>query len=178
MDRLFPQSPFVPWEMSDWLVHRQEMVQAQGRQLQRALERKETQKKLEKSGLNPLMKPFQGHEFKGNYSAVLCQQTIFCPNWHLKKERAPWPSIQELKWEGDDRASTKVGRFLPLPRQPDNPTVAWHHLRVLKQFYFDQVRLVPTMEDIFLPVDEIDEDVVPDLLIKELADALDPQDIL
>jgi hypothetical protein len=55
--------------------------------------------------------------------------------------------------------------------------VAWHHLRTLPAFEFDEVRKIPTLEDILLPVDEIDEDKVPQLLNAEILDAIDSYDI-
>ena len=112
-----------------------------------------------------------------NRSTVLCQKTIWCSKWDLKIDKAPWPTLTELKWEGDDRANTSVGRFLPLPRESGNATVAWHHLRMLPAFEFDEVRKIPTLEDILLPVDEIDEDKVPQLLNAEILDAIDSDDI-
>jgi hypothetical protein len=78
-----------------------------------------------------------------------------------------------MKWEGDDRAKTKVGRFLPLPREEGPPGLAWSQMQVVEQYPLDQVARIPTMEDIYLPVDEIDDEVKYDLINKDLEDAID-----
>ncbi|KAF2804270.1 uncharacterized protein BDZ99DRAFT_545500 [Mytilinidion resinicola] len=53
-----------------------------------------------------------------NHGVVVCEKRIWCPQWQLKKEIAPWPALPKMIWEGDDRAKTTVGRFLPLPPEP------------------------------------------------------------
>ena len=172
--RMFPRSEVAQMDMPAWLEHRQAIIQARGRQLGRIVAIKEEQLKL---GLPPIATPLKGKSLMDNRSTVLCQKTIWCSKWNLKIDKAPWPTLTELKWEGDDRAKTNVGRFLPLPREPGNATVAWHHLRTLPAFEFDEVWKIPTLEDILLPVDEIDEDKVPQLLNVEILDAIDSYDI-
>jgi hypothetical protein len=67
--------------------------------------------------------------------------------------------MAEMKWEGDDRAKTGVGRFLPLPREEGPPGLMWNQLPVIEQYPIDQVCKIPTMEDVYLPVDyKIEED--------------------
>lgn len=174
MRRLFPKSQVAEMEMSTWLEHRQAIVSAKGRRIVRVLELKEDARKR---GLPPLRPPFKGKDFKENRGTVLCQQTIWCSKWDPKKDRSPWPSNAEMKWEGDDRAKTSVGRFLPLPREPGNATVAWHHLHALPQYELDEVRKIPTLEDILLPVDEIDDEKVPDLINTDLLQSIDSDDL-
>ncbi|OCK79654.1 hypothetical protein K432DRAFT_405393 [Lepidopterella palustris CBS 459.81] len=174
MRRLFPKTDFNDMDMPTWLEQRQAIIQARGRQLGRSVAFREDQRER---GLPPITKLMRGREPKENRGAVLCQQTIWCLKWDMKADKAPWPSLSELKWEGDDRAKTSVGRYLPLPREPGNATVAWHHLRVLQAFDFDEVRKVPTLEDILLPVDEIDDNKVPELINADLLEALDSDEI-
>lgn len=59
-------------------------------------------------------------------------KTIWCMDWMNGKDDdpAPWPSLAEMKWEGDDRAKTACGRFLPLPREPGAPGIPWGQLHV------------------------------------------------
>ena len=101
---------------------------------------------------------FHGKIFEDGRSAVLARPTIWrksltptVPNRHV----AAWPNSTECKWEGDDRARSGVGRYLPLPRAGGNDTVAWHQRPMLEPLPFDAVRKVPTMEDVYNPVDEI-----------------------
>ena len=67
----------------------------------------------------------------GNLSRTLGMKTIWCQDWmNGKDEVAPWPSLAEMKWEGDDRAKTSCGRFLPLPREEGAPAIPWGQLQV------------------------------------------------
>jgi hypothetical protein len=110
----------------------------------------------------------------GNRALVLGEQTIWCVDWQNgKDEIAPWPTFAEMKWEGDDRAKTAVGRFLPLPREIGAPGITWSQLQVIEQYPLDQVQKIPTMEDIYLPVDEIDEELKYNFITKDLEEAMD-----
>ncbi|KAF2005088.1 hypothetical protein P154DRAFT_352793 [Amniculicola lignicola CBS 123094] len=107
-------------------------------------------------------------------SYVLSSKTIWCVNWkNGKEEIADWPSIAELKWEGDDRAKTNVGRFLPLPRERGAPGMPWNQLEVVKQHGLDRVWLPPTEEDIIAPVDEIPEELKNTFVLPEIWDAIE-----
>ncbi|KAF2732047.1 hypothetical protein EJ04DRAFT_514173 [Polyplosphaeria fusca] len=77
-----------------------------------------------------------------------------------------------MKWEGDDRAKTGVGRFPPIPREVGAPGIQWNQLQAVEQYELDKTCLVPDMEDIYLPVDEIDDEVKYDLINKDLEDAI------
>ncbi|KAJ9619322.1 hypothetical protein H2203_008651 [Taxawa tesnikishii (nom. ined.)] len=138
----------------------------------------------------------EGSYLRTNHSNVLSQQTVWCPQfkhgwqvdqWNLdvpKQFIAPWPSLQEYKYEGDDRVATGLhhGRFLPHPRYPGNETVNWGQIKFLPQYPFDQVGYALTPEEIFFANHEIPEMEVGDeegevLIGKELMAALDPQGI-
>ena len=171
-------SPFIPKDLTSWITQRTEMHDATIRRDKRSIAAREEQRRLARQGVPPLRQAFDGKVFPENQGAVLSEFTIWCPNWDMPwRPRAPWPGLKEAQLEGDDRNKTNVGRFLPLPRQPGNPTVTFNHIPMVYSFPFDQVRKVPTMEDVYLPVDEIDEDVIPNLLNKELLEELDPGDI-
>jgi hypothetical protein len=125
-----------------------------------------------------------------NRGTVLAMETIWCPRpdvfW---QPSAPWPCMAEMKWEGDSRVATEYGRFLrwhPIPRVPEH--WAGHNCPGWNQDYkersmveilpFDQVWLIPTLEDILLPVDEIeDPQIIASLINNELLHEIENLDI-
>jgi hypothetical protein len=160
MRRMFKHSDVAKWKLSDYVAHREAMVASQAAQLERKVKAKEEalglcssmpqeiQQCLQRSGLDG---NFDEHE---NFGRVLGEPTIWCRDWENgKDEIAPWPSLAEQKWEGDDRAKTGVGRFLPLPREEGPPGLLWNQLPVIEQYPIDQICKIPTMEDVYLPVD-------------------------
>lgn len=161
MRRQFKHSDVAKWKLADYIAHREAMVAAQASRLADQVEVKEqarnsrantipveTQLSLKKWGLEGNFEEF------GNYGRVLGEQTIWCNDWiNGKDEIAPWPSMPEMKWEGDDRAKTGVGRFLPLPREQGPPSLPWNQLPVVEQYPIDQIAKIPTMEDVYLPID-------------------------
>lgn len=169
MRRLFAHSEVAKWKLADYLAHRQEMIDLRNKKLgSRAQTRKalqspsyltispETQDLLRAWGLSK-----GNFDQQGNCGRVLGEKTIWCTDWkNGKEEVAPWPTLAEMKWEGDDRAKTNVGRFLPLPRELGPASLAWNQLPVVEQYPMDQINKIPTMEDIYLPVDqEIEEEM-------------------
>lgn len=168
MRRLFPKSEVAKMDKSLYLAHREAVLKDERKRLEVSLAAK-----LEDRRHPPIPNPLKVKDFQDCRGAILCQKTIWCAGFRQKEELAPWPSNQEMRWEGDDRAKTGVGRFLPIPREQGSAAVAWHNLRALEPFEFDIVRKIPTLEDILLPVDEIDEDVIPSLLNSDLLKALD-----
>lgn len=160
MRRLFKHSEVAKWKVSDYIAHREAVVASQASRLANQVKAKEearassvippdVQHNLRRWGLQG---NFDEH---GNLGRVLGERTIWCEDWlNGKDEVAPWPSLAEMKWEGDDRAKTNVGRFLPLPREEGPPTLQWNQLPVIEQYPIDQVARIPTMEDIYLPVDD------------------------
>jgi len=96
-------------------------------------------------------KTINGHDFIEDYSPVICEKTIFTPQFtsafepiipwpfgttwfivpcpKLPKPIAPWPKRDEMKYEGDERISTESihARCLGLPRVSGNETVNWQH---------------------------------------------------
>lgn len=165
MRRQFKNAEVAKWKLGDYIAHREAVIASQAEQLARKVQMRETastldsaipletQECLRKWGING---NFDEH---GNKGRVLGESTIWCKDWaNGKDEIAPWPSIAEMKWEGDDRAKTGVGRFLPLPREQGPPSLSWNTLPVVDQYPLDQIAKIPTMEDVYLPVDDQIED--------------------
>lgn len=182
MRRLFRHSEVAKWKYSDYVAHREAMVASAKALLNKKLRIKEEehQKRLALTQEDYAYAESLGHSVSqclnwgDNRSLVLGERTIWCLDWQNGKEEiAPWPTLAEMKWEGDDRAKTNVGRFLPLPREIGAPGITWAQLQVVEQYPLDQVQKVPTLEDILLPVDEIDDEVKYNLITKELEDAMD-----
>jgi hypothetical protein len=132
--------------------------------------------------------PFNGKDFDGHYSPVLCMETIFCPQFEQgekgKKNIAPWPSKSEMKYEGDDRISTDQihGRVLAAPRVEGNETVNWQMRGIIGQYSMDDF-LYPPPDDVVIMhriwwigefefTDEQGEEAVG----KELMGMLDPEE--
>lgn len=180
MRRLFKNSDVAKWKHNDYIAHREAMLAAKKDELANKLKAKEealslpiedipqdTQQTLHSWGL------FGNFSQVGNFGRVLGEQTIWCHDWlNGKDEVAPWPSIAELKWEGDDRAKTGVGRFFPLPREEGPPGLSWNQLPVVEQYAIDQVARIPTMEDVYLPVDDQIEPEMEYLWCKDLEKAI------
>jgi hypothetical protein len=181
MRRQFKNADVAKWKYNDYIAHREAMVASQANRLATKVKAKEdalsmeilpisqeTQKSLNKWGL------FGNFNQYGNLSLVLGEQTIWCRDWlNGKDEIAPWPSTAESKWEGDDRAKTGVGRFLPLPREEGPPGITWNQLPCVEQYPMDQVARIPTMEDVYLPVDDQIEADMQYLWSGELEEAID-----
>jgi hypothetical protein len=182
MRRLFKQSDVAKWRLADYIAHREAMIASDKARVTRKLKtiQEERERRAARSpedeeyteAVASVIK--QCLHFGPNRSLVLGEKTIWCEDWENGKEEiAPWPTFAEMKWEGDDRAKTGVGRFLPLPREMGAPGISWSQLQVVEQFPLDQVAQIPTMEDIYLPVDEIDDEVKYDLITRELEEAMD-----
>lgn len=125
--------------------------------------------RLEMMGL-----PYHNPSMQGNISRVLGEKTIWCHDWRNgKDEIADWPTLAEMKWEGDDRAKTGVGRFPPLPRERGPPSIAWNQLAIVEQYPLDEVARIPTLEDVLLPVDEIPEEDTNKYIPQDIMDAID-----
>jgi|TARA_R110002003_G_scaffold191_8_gene14773 hypothetical protein len=181
MKRLFKNSEVAKWKLSDYIAHCEANMASRANKLAKKLEAREealalrvppipleTQQSLNKWGL------LGNFDQRGNLGRVLGEPTIWCHDWENgKDEVAPWPSLAEMKWEGDDRAKTGVGRFLPLPREEGPPGLAWNQLPCVEQYPIDQVARIPTMEDVYLPVDDQIEEEMEYLWSKDLEKAMD-----
>jgi hypothetical protein len=123
-----------------------------------------------------------------NRGPVLAQRTIWCesPDSFPWRRTALWPSLHEMMWEGDQRVATengRYGRYTPLPRKPEDDEIEgqvgvwkrvhWSTRELIKPYPMDEVWCIPTGEDIYAPVDEIEDAVVPHLLNQEILDVID-----
>jgi hypothetical protein len=120
-----PESPFVPRIYAIWVEHRAAMNAMEMENMKRNITIKQSRNTVAaKIAIKPLL---DGKTFTDNRSAVLCHETIWAP-WSFPTDKHPeahWPDRTEFQYEGDDRAKSDVGRFLPLPRKPGNETVNW-----------------------------------------------------
>ncbi|KAJ4365439.1 hypothetical protein N0V95_000490 [Ascochyta clinopodiicola] len=181
MKRLFKNADVARWKVADYIAHREALMASAAKKLSRKAQDKEEgtflsippispqqQDTMRRCGLNG------NFDQIGNFSRILGEKTIWCKDWQNgKDELAPWPCLAELKWEGDDRAKTGVGRYPPLPREQGPVGLPWNQLQAVEQYPLDQIACIPTMEDVYLPVDEIDDAVKHSLLNKGLEDAMD-----
>jgi len=112
MRRQFKNSDVAKWKYTDYMAHREAMIASNANKLARKAQTKEdelymppiseeTQQSLAKWGI------LGNFNQEGNLGRILGEQTIWCDDWlEGKDEVAPWPSLAEMKWEGDDRAKT------------------------------------------------------------------------
>lgn len=181
MRRLFRKSEVAQWKYGDYIAHREAMLGSQKNTLTKTVSQKEQECEL---GIPQLhAKDYASFDailarhnltMEGNASRVLGEKTIWCIDWmNGKDEIAPWPTIQEMKWEGDDRAKTAVGRFPAIPREIGAPGIPWNQLQAVEVYPLDEVWRVPQMDDILLPVDEIEEDEKCNLLNSDIEAAID-----
>jgi hypothetical protein len=185
MRRLFKNSDVAKWRYGDYLAHREAILASGQNTLQKAVLQKEHELELRVPPINAwayntldelLRENSINHnlQMEGNISRVLGEKTIWCVDWmNGKDEVAPWPTVPEMKWEGDDRAKTGVGRFPAIPREVGAPGIQWNQLQAVEVYPLDQVWRVPQMDDILLPVDEISDEEKPDLINTELEAAMD-----
>lgn len=179
--RQFKNAEVAKWKVADYIAHREAMMASAAKKLAQQAQSKEDEAVLRVPPISPQQQDMMrrcglhgNFDQVGNYGRALGEKTIWCEDWQNgKDEIAPWPCLAELKWEGDDRAKTGVGRFPPLPREQGPVGLPWNQLQAVEQYPIDQIARIPTMEDVYLPVDEIDEEVKYDLLNKDLEDAMD-----
>lgn len=181
MKRQFKNSEVAKWKIADYIAHREAGMVSKAKMLAKRAESKEAEINFRVPPISPSTQDMmrrcglQGNfEQVSNHGRALGAKTIWCKDWkNGKDDIAPWPCMAELKWEGDDRAKTGVGRYPPLPREQGPPSIPWNQLQAIEQYPIDQIARIPTMEDVYLPVDEIDDKVKYDLLNKNLEDAMD-----
>ncbi|UPX16037.1 uncharacterized protein EKO05_0006462 [Ascochyta rabiei] len=181
MKRLFKNADVAKWKVTDYIAHREALMASAAKKLLRKVQDKEDEAVLRVPPISPQQQDMMrrcglkgNFDQTGNHGRILGEKTIWCEDWQNgKDEIAPWPCLAELKWEGDDRAKTGVGRYPPLPREQGPVGLPWNQLQAVEQYPLDQIACIPTMEDVYLPVDEIGEEVKYSLLNKNLEDAMD-----
>ncbi|KAM0516020.1 hypothetical protein ACHAPE_005643 [Trichoderma viride] len=117
------QSPFIPKTPAELTKFKISLAEAKRQKLTtevELLEEKNRNKELAKaSGSMPVSQPqvllFNGRQMEDKLSPVFAAQNCFNKEDTAKAcQRVEWPSLAELKEEGDKRA--RFGRYLPLPR--------------------------------------------------------------
>ncbi|PNP41163.1 hypothetical protein TGAMA5MH_07033 [Trichoderma gamsii] len=117
------QSPFIPKTPAELTKFKISLAEVKRQKLTtevKLLEEKNRNKELAKaSGWMPVSQPqvllFNGRQMEDKLSPVFAAQNCFNKEDTAKAcQRVEWPSLAELKEEGDKRA--RFGRYLPLPR--------------------------------------------------------------
>ena len=163
-----PKSPFIPSSINDWTAHKTAISDMEMKKMKRKIQLK-TQYKTVACAMSSGLFPEKG-PFLDNRSAVLCQLTIWCaPAKVPLRENAAWPNREELKHEGEDRAKSKFGRFLPLPREVNGDVTSewWEHQTLAPLSFLDDVG----------PLDEYGIPKRPMTKYTYQRDILDPMDI-
>ncbi|KAH7061476.1 hypothetical protein B0J12DRAFT_695621 [Macrophomina phaseolina] len=167
--------------LDKWCEHATNLKMVAIKLEQRRIMEKELYQRLRSE--NQIHKAFGGRKLSIGMGAVLCHHTLWCADYKTDWRRlAPWPSIAEQKWEGEDRARTKVGRYFPLPREPSNGSVPWNYLPMITSSPFDQIWKIPSELDILYPMSQINAEVQHDqhaLLNQDILDAMElgPNDV-
>lgn len=135
--------------------------------------------------------PFGGRQFQGyNRSAVLCEETVFCPGYiHNGTFISPWPVQQALVYEGSERIKTgaerddtntvKNHRVFPLPRADLSLLTKGNNLLVMEPYSMDNMHKKPTVQDIFFYENrvaefEFDDDQGKEAIGADLMSHIDP----
>ncbi|KAA6414509.1 MAG: hypothetical protein FRX48_01258 [Lasallia pustulata] len=152
---LIPRSPFVPTNLDEWVTQRLSWIEHLKEQKKsRAADLRAERRGHNKAGLvNGIGPAFRGKISGWNRGAVLSQTTIWSV-WYQPPEdhpSAPWPSMEEMKEEGDERNTSGYKRFPALPRVPGNETVVWKQKAMIDPYPLDRVWELPTAESIVPP---------------------------
>ena len=149
------RSSVVPKTLKDWLAHQCDRTEAKREREQRKL--KEVNTSRRDDGLPPPSRPvkigpgFRGKTFEHkNYSSVLVCPSVWARMYEPPAERPdpPWPCVEEMKEEGDERNTSGFRRFPALPRVPGNDTVQYK-LKAIQDFLpFDTIWKLPTRESV------------------------------
>ena len=177
---LIPRSPFVPHTFEEWLHFRSGRLEDEREEQARKLANRRASNVYIQSGIAPVKvrSAMGGRRFVDGRSTVLCMPTMWSP-WYSPTETRPqalWPCPEEMKEEGDERNTSRFGRFLGLPRVPGNETVVWKQKHYLPPLPFDDVWRRPNAETFEDMRRQTETDVMEKmvwLLGKSLMDALD-----
>lgn len=162
------KSPFHFQTYKDWLMHQ---ITTREARVKREKQRTESRAAHKKTQVHDLKAFPEKGVFQDNRSAVLWQFTIWCQQpEHPLRALARWPSKEEFKYEGDDRAHAEdekanlrkgdkakkegtkkkrphYGRFLPLPRECKEDDHSWKAGKVLTPLSALDARSVPKAAD-------------------------------
>ena len=149
------RSSVVPKTLKDWVAHQRDRTEAKKEREQRKLKDMNLLRRDDR--LPPPSRPvkigpgFRGKTFEHkNYSSVLVCPSVWARMYEPPAERPdpPWPCVEEMKEEGDERNTSGYRRFLALPRVPGNDTVQYK-LKAIQTFLpFDTIWKLPTKESV------------------------------
>ena len=171
---LVRRSPFLPTTLAAWYVYRLESKEAEIKAMQRQLALRVAAVKAKKSIKDQsggrILPIFGGENFNDNRGAVLAFESIWCP-WSVgtaEKPEAPWPTRDEMEFEGDERVTSGFSRFPALPRVPGNETVTWKCKANILGHPFDHTWTLSTAQNTqVVPDDEHMLDLVGSELLIE-----------
>ncbi|KAL9126790.1 MAG: hypothetical protein Q9217_004217 [Psora testacea] len=180
---LIPRSPFVPHTFDEWLSFRSGRVEDEREEQERKIANRRASTVCIHSGIAPvkIRRAMGGRRFADGRSTVLCIPTMWSP-WYSPTDIRPqalWPCPEEMKEEGDERNTSRFGRFLSLPRVPGNETVVWKQKKYLPPLPFDEVWRRPdalTFEDVRRVTEGDVMEKMVELLGRNLMQALDGRD--
>jgi hypothetical protein len=150
------RSPFVPRSLAEFATHRVDVYQDLVDRVRDRCEAEIASAKIARIQRREVTLPFSGpSDFMYGRAHWLTSKTIWTPlaESNVSRLTADWPTPDEYKEEGDERHTSGYGRFLPLIRDPGNPTVVWKQKNLLQQFPTDMVHPVPRLTSIELPND-------------------------
>lgn len=157
---LVRRSPFLPTTLAAWYVYRLDSKDAEIQAMQRKLALRvaavEAKKRITDPSGGRVLPIFGGKAFNDNRSAVLAFESIWCP-WSVgtaEKPEAPWPTRDEMEFEGDERVTSGFSRFPPLPRVLGNETVTWKCKANILGHPFDHIWTLPTAQNTEIVADD------------------------
>jgi hypothetical protein len=163
-----PNSPFIPTNLNEWLVHRMAILSDNATNLDRSIATKKIQ---QVSNYTVKAQPIlAGRRLNDCRSTVLARETIWRPDEidNPSRPQAPWPDSSERKHEGYQRVRSGYSRFPPLPRVPGNATVNWKQRSPITPYEFDQVGRPVAMHEMITETDGSMEAAVGMLLLREM----------
>ncbi len=145
------RSEIFPQNVNEWRQHKAEIAAMAAAEREKSAKLLTDQVKVMKyipKAQRNINSEFGEHGkiFNDGLGPVLAQPTIWSAEY--KETIADWPLAAEMRWNGDNRESklarTKVGRFLPPPREPSQSTIAWHDQLFMRQQPLDETGPVYT----------------------------------
>ncbi|KAG8531128.1 uncharacterized protein KY384_004486 [Bacidia gigantensis] len=178
---LIHRSPYVPHTFQGWMHFKSARAGDVLKEGNEKLARRQKDNRYVLSGIEPvkILPVMKGKTFNDGRSLVLAEKTIWSrpdkPSL-LEYPTAPWPCKEEMREEGDERNTSRFGRFLGLPRHPGNETVNWKQKKHLLPLEFDNIWHLPDKESYERSREEIDDEtreLMESLLGEDLLEAID-----
>lgn len=179
------KSPFIPQNPAELTALKAEFAESQrvrlanevNRRLKTALSRKAEREAGIATRAHKQVQLFHGKNFADNLSSIFAVQNCFNKDASSDKNRPDWPSLAELKEEGDKRVA-QYRRYFPLPRVN---TIGKVQLQDQRRLYNSdgsirwENKAIKLSSRVILPVSSSEESPigdVPDLRLEELPETL------